>query len=70
MRKEYARAVDERCERVAALLPKSAEREARAGAIAQAFDGAIVRAAADPGAAQSALDGLALTIEALSAPDR
>lgn len=59
---------DELRERIAALLPASPERAARARAIAQAFDGAIVRAAADPGAAQDALDGLALTIEALSAP--
>ncbi|MGN7917200.1 TetR/AcrR family transcriptional regulator [Lysobacter sp. 22409] len=60
----------ELAERIAALLPASAERDARTAAIAQAFDGAIVRAAADPAAAQDALNGLALTIEALSAANR
>ncbi|MGJ7904358.1 TetR/AcrR family transcriptional regulator [Lysobacter sp. 1R34A] len=61
----------ELAERIAALLPESADRDLRAAAIAQAFDGAIVRATArsagDSTAASDALNAFALTIAALSA---
>jgi AcrR family transcriptional regulator len=53
--------------RIAGLLPPGSRREARAGALAMAVDGAIVRAACEA-TPRAALDGLETAVEAICAP--